>query len=345
MTETSNENALFDNIAVLIEQSKSIAAKQVNNTVVVMFWQVGRAINVDLLQNKRADYGRHTVATLADRLTMKYGRNFEVKNLRRMMQFAEQFADFEIVVTLSRQLTWSHFLVLLPLKSDEAKIYYANETANGGLGVRDLRKMISRKAFERREIANTQITLRSIVSPDAFKDPYLFDFLQLADGYLEADLEAAILAGIERFILEVGRGFAFVARQKRMIIDGKDFHLDLLFYHRSLKRLVAVELKLGQFEAEHNGQMKLYLKWLNRYERQEGENTPIGLILCAETSREQIELLEMDKDGIMVAEYWTAMPPKGEFERRIHTLLMEAKARSERRQIDDSDTPMLTEEI
>jgi len=296
------------------------------------------------LPHKRADYGKRTVTMLADKLTMKYGRNFEVKNLRRMMQFAEQFTNCEIVVTLSRQLTWSHFLVLLPLKTDEAKIYYANEAANGNLGVRDLRKMISRKAFERREIANTQITPQSLVPLDAFKDPYLFDFLQLADEYLEADLEAAILAGIEKFILEVGRGFAFVARQKRMIIDGKDFYLDLLFYHRLLKRLVAVELKLGQFEAEHNGQMKLYLKWLNRYERQDGENAPIGLILCAETSREQIELLELDKDGIMVAEYWTAMPSKDEFERKIHTLLMEARARLERRQLDDDDMPVLTEE-
>jgi len=262
-----------------------------------------------------------------------------------MMQFAKQFIDLEIIVTLSRQLSWSHFLVLLPLKSNEAKIYYAGEAAKGNLSVRDLRKIISRKALERREIANTQIMPQSLIPLDAFKDPYLFDFLNIPEGYLEADLETAILAGIEKFILEIGRGFAFVARQKRMIIDGKDFYLDLLFYHRLLKRLVAVELKIGQFEAEHNGQMKLYLKWLNRYERHEDENPPIGLILCAETSREQIELLEMDKDGIMVAEYWTALPSKADFESKIHDLLMEARARSDRRQLDNSDVPMLAEEI
>jgi predicted nuclease of restriction endonuclease-like (RecB) superfamily len=341
--EIPDENLLFDSIAALIEQSKATAARRVNNTVVVMFWQIGRMINSDILQNRRAGYGKRTIDTLASRLAQRYGRNFEIKNLRRMMQFAEQFTDPEIVVTLSRQLTWSHFLALLPLKSAQAKIYYANEAAGRNLGVRGLRGIISRKAFERREIANTQLTPRSAVPLDAFKDPYLFDFLQLADEYLEADLEAAILAGIQKFILEAGYGFAFVERQKRMIIDGKDFYLDLLFYHRLLKRLVAVELKLGQFEAEHSGQMKLYLKWLNRYERQEGENEPIGLILCAETSREQIELLEMDRDGILVAEYWTALPPKAEFERKIHTLLAEARARLERRQLDSAGIPALTD--
>ena len=143
----------------------------------------------------------------------------------------------------------------------------------------------------------------------------------------------AILRELESFILELGKGFAFVERQKRMIIDGEDFHLDLLFYHRNLKRLVAIELKLGKFEAQHKGQMELYLKWLNKYERAEGENTPIGLILCAESSREQVELLEMHKDGIMVGEYWTELPPKKELEQKIHSILIEAKERIERNKL------------
>jgi hypothetical protein len=150
---------------------------------------------------------------------------------------------------------------------------------------------------------------------------------------LEKDLEDAILRELESFILELGKGFAFVERQKRMIIDGEDFHLDLLFYHRKLKRLVAIELKLGKFKADYQGQMKLYLKFLDRYERQSDENEPIGLILCAGDSREQIELLEMHKDGIMVAEYWTDLPPKKELEEKIHTLLIEAKERLESRKL------------
>jgi len=242
-----------------------------------------------------------------------------------MIQFAEQFADEEIVVTLSRQLSWSHFLVLIPLKSKDAKMFYAKESMNGLLSVRELRMLISRKAFERKEIADTQITTSSPLPFGAFKDPYIFDILGLKDEYLEADLEAAILRELEKFFLEFGKGFTFVERQKRMIIDGDDYHLDLLFFNRFLKRLVAVELKQGKFKAEYNGQMKLYLSWLDKYEKQEGENTPIGLILCTESSREQIELLKLDRDGILVAEYWTTLPPKAEFEQKIYSILTETR--------------------
>jgi predicted nuclease of restriction endonuclease-like (RecB) superfamily len=212
-------------------------------------------------------------------------------------------------------------------------VFYLNEAARGHIGRDELRELISRKAYERKEIANTQITDDARVPFNAFKDPYLFDIFGLKDDYLEADLEEAILRELEKFILEFGKGFAFVERQKRMIIDGADFHLDLLFYNRYLKRLVAVELKQGLFKADYNGQMKLYLKWLNRYERQEGENEPIGLILCAGGNREQIELLEMDKDGILVAEYWTTLPPKAEFEQKIHLILAETRERLERRKL------------
>ncbi|KKL88541.1 hypothetical protein LCGC14_1923660 [marine sediment metagenome] len=155
------------------------------------------------------------------------------------------------------------------------------------------------------------------------------DFLGIKDGYLENDLESAILKELELFILELGKGFAFVERQKRMIIDGRDFYLDLLFYHRKLRRLVAIELKLGRFKAAHKGQMELYLKWLNKHERQQGEDHPIGLILCAEKSNEEVELLEMGKDGIMVAEYWTELPPKHELEAKLHSLLIETRERME----------------
>ena len=322
---------LFSEVSALIEQSRSMVAVQANSTLTLLFWKIGQRINENVLQNKRADYGKQIVVTLSRQLTEKYGRNFEEKNLRRMLQFAEQFQDDEIVATLSRQLSWSHFLTLIPLKSQEARLFYARQAAVGQLGVRDLRQLIARKAFERTAIADTQVTPDSPVPPGAFKDPYLFDFLGLKDDYLENDLEAAILRELESFILEFGKGFTFVERQKRMIIDGEDFYLDLLFYHRILKRLVAVELKLGKFQAKDKGQVELYLKWLDRYERQEGENAPIGLILCAAGSREQVELLEMHKDGIVLAEYWTDLPPKKEFEQKIHALLLEAQERQSRR--------------
>jgi predicted nuclease of restriction endonuclease-like (RecB) superfamily len=301
---------------------------------VLLFWNIGHCVNYDILHNKRADYGKQIVVSLSRQLTEKYGRSFEEKNLRRMLQFAEQFTDKEIIVSLSRQLSWSHFLALIPLKTIDAKMYYAHETMKGSLGVRDLRKLISRKAYERKEIADTQITSASPIPLGTFKDPYLFDVLGIKDAYLEGDLEEAVIRELEKFILEFGKGFAFVERQKRMIIDAADHTLDLLFYNRYLKRLVAIDLKQGQFDAAFSGEMKLYLKWLNRYERQEGENEPIGLILCASGNhREKIELLEMDKDGIMVAEYWTTLPPKAEFEKKIQAILAETRERLAKREL------------
>jgi len=208
-----------------------------------------------------------------------------------------------------------------------------NAAAQGLIGRNGLRDMISRKAYERKEIADTQISSTSPIPPGTFKDPYLFDLLGIKDEYREDDVEEAILLELQKFILEFGKGFAFVERQKRMIIDGRDRTLDLLFYNRNLKRLVAVELKQGRFDARDSGQLKLYLKWLNRYERQEGENEPIGLILCSESGREEIELLEMDRDGIMVAEYWTTLPPKAEMEQKIQILLAETRERVAQRKL------------
>lgn len=326
-------NDLFATVSGLIENARRSLARQANSTTVFLFWRIGQQVNNDILHQQRAEYGQKIVTTLATQLSASYGRSFEARNLRRMMQFAEQFPDFEIVSPVATQLSWSHIIEVLPLKTPEARLFYLGEAASRQLGKRELRQLIARKAFERKEIANAQLTDASAIPPDIFKDPYLLDVLGLHDGFLEADLEAAILRELERFILELGGGFAFVERQKRMIIDGEDFYLDLLFFHRKLKRLVAVELKIGKFEAQHKGQMELYLSWLNRYERQEGENAPIGLILCAEKSSEQIELLQLDQDNIMVAEYWTVFPERPVFERKIHALLMSAREQIARRKV------------
>jgi len=324
---------LLEKLTLLIENTKEKVAVQINSSLTILFWHIGSEISNHVLNNQRAEYGRQIVVTLSRGLTEKFGNNYEEKNLRRMIQFAQIFSDFDNVVTLSRHLSWSHFLVLIPLKSDEARKYYSHLAKDSLMGVRELRKQIGLKSYERSEIANTQIIASDSIQKDVFKDPYFLDFLELKAGYFENDLESAILKELELFILELGNGFSFVERQKRIIIDGEDFNLDLLFYHRKLKRLVAIELKIGKFKAKHKGQMELYLKWLNKYERQAEENEPIGLILCAEASSEQIELLEMHKDGILVAEYWTELPQKEILEKKLHQTLVEARERIERRQI------------
>ncbi len=332
MKEINKEDnfLLVQDIAALIEDSKKQLVRAANSSLTLLFWHIGKRINDEILKNERAEYGQQIVLTVSTQLELKYGRNFSEKNLRRMIQFAIEFSDFEIVVPLARQLSWSHFLILIPLKSIESKLYYAQNALEQNWGKRELRNQIERKSFERNEIANTKLVALQPELMNTFKDPYMLDFLNLKNTYLEQDLERAILQELETFILELGKGFAFMERQKRMIIDGEDFYLDLLFYNRKLKRLVAIELKLGKFQAAHKGQMELYLKWLNKYEKQEDENPPIGLILCAESNREQVELMDVHKDGIMVAEYWTVMPAKEELEAKLHQLLIEAKERIER---------------
>ena len=333
----TRKNNLLTDLINTINNGKNKVAIQVNSTLTLVFWQVGKKINDFVLDNKRAEYGKEIVKSISIELVEKFGRSFASKNLHRMMQFAENFSDFEIVVTLSRQLSWSHFLVLIPLKTSEKQLYYANKIVEDQWSVRHTRKQIERKSFERTEIATVQTQLMPTNTANdltVFKDPYFLDFLGLKEGYLENDLESAILNELESFILELGKGFSFVERQKRMIIDGEDFYLDLLFFHRKLKRLVAIELKIGKFKASFKGQMELYLKWLDKYDKQAGENSPIGLILCAESSREQVELLDMDKDGIMVAEYWTQLPSKEKIEQKLHSLLLEAKARLNIRKLE-----------
>jgi len=324
-------DSLHAELRALIASSRQRLATAVNAELTRLYWSVGQRLNAEVLGGERASYGAQLLDQLGKQLSSEFGRGFESRNLRRMVKFAEAFPSAEIVSTLSAKLSWSHLVAIVALKTPEARQFYAHHAAQDGWSVRELSHQIERKAFERTEIASTQAPALAAPPLQVFKDPYFLDFLGLRQGHDEADLEAAILRQLEAFILELGRGFAFVERQKRMVIDGDDFYLDLLFFHRRLRRLVAIELKLGRFKAAHKGQMELYLKWLDKHERQAGEEAPIGLILCAESSREQVELLQMHKDGITVAEYWTELPPKAELEQRLHEALVEARERLARR--------------
>ncbi len=334
MKDDQLDQPLYQELSVLVEGGKQKVATRINSGMILTFWQVGKKINEHILNNQRASYSKQIVSTASTQLEKQFGRNFTLRNVRRMIQFANQFDDLKTVFELSQRLSWSHFIELLPLKNQLMRHFYAERIAEESWSVHFTREQIERKVFEHNQIAALKLDENSTQIKKSFKDPYFLDFLGLKEGYLEYDLEAAILKELELFILELGKGFAFVERQKRMIIDDEDFYLDLLFYHRKLKRLVAIELKIGKFKAAHKGQMELYLKWLTKYEKQEHENNPIGLILCAEASNEQVELLEMGKDGILVAEYWTELPSKNELERKLHTTLLEAKERVEKKKLE-----------
>lgn len=338
----SDNSLLVDDIRQLIESTRSSVASAVNIGLTMLYWRIGKRIHKEILMEERAEYGKEIVATLSRQLTEEFGRGFQEKNLRRMVQFADVFQDEEIVVTLSRQLSWSHFQALVSLKDPLQREFYAEMCRIERWSVRTLRKQIDSMLFERTAISRKpedviQHELANLREQDkistelVFRDPYILDFLGLKDRYLEKDLEDAILRELEAFLLELGGGFAFVARQKRIQIDSDDFYIDLLFYHRSLHRLIAIDLKLGNFKAEYKGQMELYLRWLDKYERQPGEKSPLGIILCTGKKEEQIELLELNRSGIHVAEYLTELPPRELLTARLHRAIETARARLESR--------------
>jgi len=335
---TTPSTLLLADLQEIIRRGKSQAVAAVNSALTLTYWHIGQRINTEVLRGERAAYGKQVVTSLSESLVAQHGKSFEARNLRRMMQFAEMFPDLGIVTPLVSQLSWTHFTVLLMLPDDAARHFYARQAIDHVWSKRELIRQIERKAFERSHIADNKLALAA--APElsgSFKDPYFFDFLGLPQGYLENELEQALIRELEQFILELGKGFAFVERQKRMVIDGEDFYLDLLFYHRRLKRLVAVELKIDRFKAAHKGQMELYLNWLDKYERQADEAAPIGLILCAQAGTEQVELMNLQKDNIMVAEYWTELPPKAVLEEKLHTALIEIRERlAEQKRIEKS---------
>ncbi len=329
---------LFKDVAALIEESKQNTAQAVNATLTFLYWKIGRRINQEILENERAGYGKQIVITVSQQLAENYGHSFNEKNLRRMIQFAQVFSDEAIVVSAIRQLSWTHFIALLPLKHPLQREFYAEMCRIEGWSVKKLREKIDGMLYERTAISKRpqkviikeigQLRKQDKLTPDlVFKDPYLLDFLGLKDTYSEKNLEDAILRELENFILELGQSFAFVERQKRMIIDGEDFKLDLLFYHRKLKRLIAIDLKLDKFKAAYKAQMELYLRWLEKNEMQKDELSPIGLILCAEGNKEQIELLQLNKAGIKIAEYLTALPSKQVLQQKLHQAIEISKQR------------------
>lgn len=346
-----SDAGLAADVRRMIEQTREGVARTVNAGMTLLYWRIGKRILTEILGNERAEYGKEIVSTLSRQLDREYGSGFSAKNLRHMIKFAETFSESEIVSTLSRQLGWSHFKEILYLKNDLQRDFYAEMCRVERWSVRTLRQKIDSMLYERTaiskkpgEVAKAELaTLREEdqLTPDlVFRDPYILDFLGLKDRYLEKGLEDAILRELETFLLELGNGFAFLGRQTRMQIDSDDFYLDLLFYHRGLKRLIAIDLKLGDFKAEYKGQMELYLRWLAKHEQQPGENPPLGIILCAGKKTEQIELLELDQSGIHVAEYLTALPPRELLQQKLHAAIKISKSRLEAKKLEeDTESP------
>jgi len=343
-------DALVSELRDLIHQTRSNVARTVNSALVQLYWEIGTRIRSEVLKNERAEYGKQICSTLSHQLVAEFGRGFGKRSLFRMVQFSEYFPEFQIVSALSAQLSWSHFVEILTQKDQLKRDFYAEMCRIENWSVRTLRSKINGMLFERTAISKKPAELASQeiaqlrdedkLTPDlVFRDPYFLDFLNLNDTYNEKDLESAILKDLQSFILELGAGFTFVGRQYRIVIDGEDHTIDLLFYHRKLRRLVVIDLKLGDFKAGDKGQMELYLRWLEKYEMQDNEEVPLGLILCAGKSSEKIELLQLDQSGIHVANYLTELPPIEVLQKQLHDSIIRARQQLEHRiapvEIDD----------
>lgn len=321
-------SVLLADIRQLIASARVRVAQAVNSELSLLYWQVGQRIRSEVLQGERAEYGKQVIESLAGGLSREFGRGWGARQLRDCVRMAEIFPHAEIVHTLCAQLSWSHLRLMLPVEEPLKRDFYLTMCRQEGWSVRQLQERMRSMLFERTAISRkpeetirlelAQLRESGDVSPDlAFRDPYLLDFLGLADSYSERDLESAILAELQRFIIELGSDFAFMARQKRITIDGRDYWIDLLFFHRRLKCLVAIDLKMGEFEAAHKGQMELYLRYLEKYEQMEGENPPIGLILCTGKNQEHVELMRLDQSNIRVADYLTILPPREVLEAKL----------------------------
>lgn len=340
---------LIADLRDLIRQAREHVARSISAGLTLVYWRIGKRLLAENLIDGRAEYGRQILASVSQELEAEYGKGFSYSALTRMIRFAELFHDEQMLATLSQGLSWSHFLLLIPIKDPLARDFYAEMCRLERWSVRTLRQKIGGMLYERTALSkNSEEVIRQelaslrqggrMTPAMVFRDPYLLDFLGLSGAYSERDLEAAILREMETFLLELGSGFTFVARQKRMSIGRDDFYLDLLFYHRLLRRLVAIELKLEAFQPAHTGQMELYLRWLDKYERAPGEEAPIGLILCAGADAEQVELLQLDGKSIRVAEYLTELPPLAILQERLHRAI-EAARENNARPMLEGDAP------
>ncbi|MEI7814051.1 MAG: PDDEXK nuclease domain-containing protein [Coriobacteriia bacterium] len=307
---------LFGDVAGLIESARQRVAVSVNSELVMLYWSVGKRVREEVLGGERGAYGQEVVRLLAAKLATLYGRGWSRRNIQRMISLAAWMEDYGKCATLSAKLSWSHFAELLTISEQLKRDFYAAFAAHERWSVRTLRAKIAGKLYERTiasrgsadglEAELAKLSTTGAVEPSlAFRDPYVLDFLGLPSEHSEAELERAILDEMQRFLLELGVGFAFVERQKRMIVDGRDYRLDLLLYHITMRCYVALELKTRPLEPGDYGQMMLYLRWLDAHQRHEGDSAPIGLIMCTSKGPEQVALLGLEKGEVRAAQYVT----------------------------------------
>ena len=320
--EPQQEAILFTDLCHIIDGARGRMATYANTEICLTNWYVGKRIKEDVLYNQRAEYGKQVVINLSIKLSERYGNGWGEKKLRHCIRSAETFSEDEIVYATRIQLTWTHLRSLMFVKDPLERQFYAQMCCTEHWDTRTLDEKIDKQLYlqtalsrKPEEVIKKELEeskSKNQLLPDmVFRSSYFLDILGLPDVFSEKDLENAILGQLEEFLSELGSDFTFVKRQKRITVDAVDYYIDLLFFHRELRRLVAIDLKLGKFKPEHEGQMRLYLRYLNQNDRKPWEESPIGLILCSEGNTEHIEYLMLDEESpIKVAQYYTKLPDK-----------------------------------
>jgi len=327
---STKERRLFADLRELIVSAKRRVASTVNAESVMLYWSVGMRIRTDILKNKRATYGDELVKKSAAYLTAEFGNGWGFQTVRHCVRAAYTFNKKEIVYALRTQLAWTHLRSLMAIDDKLKRQFYLEMCAHEHWSTREMDAKIDGMLYERTAISRKPERLirkeleqthnGGELTPDlVFRSSYFLTLSGLRDEYTETDLEDAVLREIEANLQELGHDFAFMGRQRRITIDQTDYKMDLLFYHRSLRRIIVVDLKLGKFKAEYEGQMKLYLRYLDKHERKEWEESPMGLILCSEGNTEHIEYLMLDdkEKDIRVAQYFAGLPSKAVLKRKL----------------------------
>lgn len=332
----AHQTQLNEDVCKIIEVSQQRLATTVNAEICMLHWNIGKRIKEDVLFNKRAEYGKQMVKSLANLLTQKYGKGWSDRKLLHCIRAAYTFTENEIVYAVRTQLSWTHLRSLMFIEDKLKRSFYIEMARIEHWDTRTLdskidsmfyeRTVLSRKPEDVIKMELEKIKSTNTLTPDVvFRSSYFLDAIGLVDVYSEKELESAILINLQSFIKELGSDFAFLDRQKRITVDATDYYIDLLFYHRSLRRLVAIDLKLGKFKPEHEGQLLLYLRYLNTNERKDGEETPIGLILCSEGNTEHIEYLMLEDSNIKVAQFYTQLPDKNVLSEKLQRAISIAR--------------------
>ena len=323
-------NNLISSIGTLLEDARKTVYSQINQILVKTYWEVGkRVVEYEQEGKARADYGSKLLDNLSKDLTKLYGKGFSRDNLEKMRKFYSTFPNSE---TLSRKLSWSHYCLVMRLDNPLARKFYIKEVENENWSVRELDRQVNSMVFERIALSKDKKSVLQLAqkgqiienAEDLVKDPYVLEFLGLEklDRYSEIELEEKIITNLQKFLLEMGKGFMFVARQQKITLEDEHFYIDLVFYNRLLKCFVIIELKIGKLTHKDLGQLQMYVNYYDREIKQKEENPSIGILLCADKKEAIVKYtLPENNKQLFASKYKLYLPSKEELEGEVEKLV------------------------